>query len=595
MEKIFNERAEQFRLSLDKLKKRSLSLAWLRVSSFFGAIILITLFANAKITQGITATIVVFILLFFYLLKKHLAVKKQLDFTEALFKVNEEELQRLEMKLGTLDDGAEFINPLHEYHIDLDVFGRHSLFQLINRASTAFGRVTMANWLSTPANKGEILLRQEAAKEVAPLVDWRQNIQASGRAFNEEKANIEPLLSWIKEPNILLTKAFYRLAIFIFPLLSVTCIVLSSIGVAPIGLPILAVFINIGVLATVFKYAGDVFQKTIFSNKILKAYEAQIAWIEKQELTSPLMKQLKAKLQTDGKDASVVINQLQFILDNLHNRANMMYQIFNALFTLDIYWLIQAEKWREKTKEDVQSWFEAIGEIEAVNSLGAYYFSNPTAVFPTIETEPFVIRATQMGHPMLNAKKRVSNDFDFSGKGGICLITGSNMSGKSTFLRTVGVNSVMALMGAPVCAESMNISKLQVFTSMRTQDDLEESVSSFYAELKRLKQLLGSINTEIPTLFMIDEVLKGTNSEDRHTGAIALIRQLNKSYAFGFVSTHDLTLGKITTELQGIKNYSFNSVIENDDIIFDYTLTPGLCKSFNATKLMQKMGIEIID
>jgi DNA mismatch repair ATPase MutS len=169
------------------------------------------------------------------------------------------------------------------------------------------------------------------------------------------------------------------------------------------------------------------------------------------------------------------------------------------------------------------------------------------------------------------------------------------MSGKSTFLRTVGVNAVLALMGAPVCAKMLEISNLQVFTSMRTEDDLEESVSSFYAELKRLKQLLGSINSEIPVLFMIDEVLKGTNSEDRHKGASALIRQLNKAYAFGFVSTHDIELGKITNELQGVKNYSFNSLIEGDEIIFDYTLTEGICKSFNATKLMQLMGIEIIE
>ncbi|MFT6827261.1 MAG: DNA mismatch repair ATPase MutS [Roseivirga sp.] len=272
-----------------------------------------------------------------------------------------------------------------------------------------------------------------------------------------------------------------------------------------------------------------------------------------------------------------------------------MYHIFNFLFILDVYWLIRAERWKKRTQEDIGAWFEAIGEIEALNSLGAYHFSNSEFSFPTISETPFDIKATAMGHPMINPLKRVSNDFDFSGKGGICLITGSNMSGKSTFLRTVGVNSVLALMGAPVCAQSMQISKLQVFTSMRTQDDLEESVSSFYAELKRLKQLLGSINNELPTLFMVDEVLKGTNSEDRHTGATALIKQLNKAYAFGFVSTHDLTLGTITTELQGIKNYSFNSVIENDDIIFDYTLTPGICKSFNATKLMQKMGIEIID
>ena len=595
MKELFQDRIKTCSKQYETLKRKSLTLSWVRVALFLVSIILITVFANIKNTSGIVVTSIAFVVLFFYLLKRHITVKKELNFSEALLKVNEEELLRLDMKLSSLDDGAEFINPLHEYHIDLDVFGKHSLFQLVNRTSTDLGRKTMAKWLSTPADKEEIMLRQEGVREVAKLVDWRQNIQASGRAFKDEKANIQPLLDWIKEPNGILGNKFYQLAIFLFPLLSLTCITLSAIGLAPIGLPILAIFVNIGVLASVFNRASDVYKKTIFGNKILNAYESQIRWIEQQQLSSAQMSKLKSQLQTNGKAASVVIRKLQFILDNLHSRANLMYQIFNFILVLDIYWLLQAEKWKAQTKDDIEEWFAAIGEIEVINSLGAFYFSNPDCEFPIIEEKPFTIRAEQMGHPLLNPSKRVSNDFDFSGKGGICLITGSNMSGKSTFLRTVGTNAILALMGAPVSANAMHISKLQLFTSMRTQDDLEESVSSFYAELKRLRQLLGSINPEIPTLFMIDEVLKGTNSEDRHTGATALIKQLNKSYAFGFVSTHDLTLGQITTELQGIKNYSFNSVIENDDIIFDYTLTPGLCKSFNATKLMQKMGIEIND
>ena len=595
MKRLFQDRINQFENEYQKLKQKSLILSWVRVGLFMLSVVLITVFANIKETSGIVTTAILFVILFFYLLKRHIKIKKQLNFSQALLSVNEEELLRLEMKLSSLDDGTEFIKPLHEYHIDLDIFGKHSLFQLVNRTSTDFGREAIANWLSVPADKDEILLRQEGVREVAKLIDWRQNIQASGLAFKDDKADINPLLEWIKEPNNILGNRFYQFAIYLFPLIALTCITLSAIGLAPIGLPVLAIFINIGVLATVFNHANDVYKKTIFSNNVLKAYDSQISWIENQELSSTLMMKLKGQLRTDGKEASVVIRKLQFILDNLHNRANLMYHIFNFVFVLDIYWLIQAEKWKAKTKDDIEDWFAAIGEIEAINSIGAFYFSNPQSVFPIIKTQPFTIMATQMGHPLLNPEKRVNNDFDFSGKGGVCLITGSNMSGKSTFLRTVGVNSVLALMGAPVCADEMHISKLQVFTSMRTQDDLEESVSSFYAELKRLKQLLGSINSELPTLFMIDEVLKGTNSDDRHTGATALIRQLNKSYAFGFVSTHDLTLGQINTELQGIRNYSFNSVIENDDIIFDYALTPGLCKGFNATKLMQKMGIEIND
>ena len=308
-----------------------------------------------------------------------------------------------------------------------------------------------------------------------------------------------------------------------------------------------------------------------------------------------MLAELRKNFIHDNVKASSSLKELQLVLDGLNNRANMLYWVFNLVFLLDLYWLIKAEKWKEKTKADISQWFDSIGKIECLNSLAGFHFANPDFTFPKISSEPFTIEGTQVGHPLIKREKRVSNSFDFSGKGGICLITGSNMSGKSTFLRTVGVNAVLALMGAPVCAASLSISHLQVFTSMRTQDDLEESVSSFYAELKRLKQLLGSIDNETPILFMIDEVLKGTNSEDRHKGAIALIRQLNKAYAFGFVSTHDIELGKITNELQGIKNYSFNSIIKGDEIIFDYTLTKGICKSFNATKLMQKMGIEIIE
>ncbi|MFT7057236.1 MAG: hypothetical protein ACJAR3_002882 [Roseivirga sp.] len=591
----YSERVKQFEQEKNRLKKTSTNLAWARVGLFLVALVLITLSANAKFTEGITITSIVFVGLFLYLFKKHLKVKSQLLIKEALLKINEDEVLRLNMKFSSLDAGEEFITPIHEYHIDLDIFGKHSIFQLLNRTSTEFGKQKLAQWLSIPENRPEIIKRQTAIKEVSPLIEWRQDIQAVGMAYQNEKGSVLPLLDWIKTKNTILNQKFYHIVIVLMPIAMVCAIALSAFGVAPIGLPLLMILINMGILSSTFQRASEIYKQTIEGNKVLKAYQAQIGLIENQKFSAPLLTELKAKLNSEHNKASVTIKQLQFILDNLHNRANMIYQIFNFLLLLDVFLLIKAEKWKKKTKDDIGVWFEAIGEVEVINSIGGFLHSNPDLNFPKIVESPFEISAEKMGHPMISASKRVSNSFNFSGKGGICLITGSNMSGKSTFLRTVGVNSVLALMGAPVCAVGMTISKLQVFTSMRTQDDLEESVSSFYAELKRLKQLLGSINQALPTLFMVDEVLKGTNSEDRHTGATALIRQLNKADAFGFVSTHDLTLGKITTELEGIKNYSFNSVIENDDIIFDYTLTPGICKSFNATKLMQKMGIEIID
>lgn len=591
----FQERFDNFQSRNLKLKKLSTQYAWGRVLFFFACIAGVVIMADNKISAGIGFFIVLFLIGFLVLLKKHQKVKLEQRFNEEMARINQEELQRLDGDYNGFDQGAEFIVPTHNYHIDLDIFGKYSLYQLINRTSTTFGKSLLAKWLSKPAPKSAILQRHEAVKELGPKLDWRQKIQAHGRGGQDEKTETKYLLEWIKEEDNLKGKPIYTALLAIMPLATLTAVILATMGIIVSGIPLLLVVINMIILGTVFSRAKDIFEKTISSNAALKSYEAQISMIEEEHFDSPYLNSLKKKFVHDQMRASKVIKQLQHILDNLHNRANMMYHIFNLLFIIDVYWILQAEKWKENTKADIEPWFEAIGEIECLASLGAFHFAKPDYAFPEISEVPFTIDGQGVGHPMIKEASRINNTFDFSGKGGICLITGSNMSGKSTFLRTVGVNAVLGLMGAPVCAEGFTVSNLKVFTSMRTQDDLEESVSSFYAELKRLKQMIESIDGSIPVLFMVDEVLKGTNSEDRHKGAIALIRQLNKAEAFGFVSTHDIGLGNITNELKGVKNYSFNSVIEGDEIIFDYTLTEGICKSFNATKLMQKMGIQIID
>lgn len=591
----FESRFQDFQQKNKTLKSLSNQYAWGRVLFFFACIVLVVILANNQIANGILPVIVVFLVGFVVLFRKHQKIKAEQQFNEAMAVINQEELDRLAGNFGSFETGEELADPTHPYHTDLDIFGKYSIYQLTNRTSTEFGKRYFSEWLSQPADKATIASRQAAVKELGPLLDYRQALQAHGRAGQKEDASTRHLFDWIKEDSTIYTSTFYKLAAWVMPLLSIGSITLSSLGYVGIGVPFLVIVVNMVILGSVFNRAKDIYLKTIGSNNALKAYEAQIRLTEVQAFSSPYLQQLRSRFVHDGAEASKIIKQLQFVLDNLHNRANLMYHIFNLLFILDVYWLIQAEKWKENTKADIASWFETVGELECVSSLAAFHFAQPDYTFPEISDTPYTIEGIGVGHPMIKAHNRVTNDFDFSGKGGICLITGSNMSGKSTFLRTVGVNAVLAQMGAPVCAKSFTVAPLQVFTSMRTQDDLEESVSSFYAELKRLKQLLGTIGQGLPVLFMVDEVLKGTNSEDRHKGAIALIRQLNKKEAFGFVSTHDIGLGKITNELAGVKNYSFNSIIEGDEIIFDYTLTEGICKSFNATKLMQKMGIEIID
>lgn len=590
----FQNRLNQFGETAKVLKSNSTTFSTLRVTLFIVFTITFVLAADAGNSNLLIYSFLGFVILFLILLKKHQAIRKKLHVMNNLVQINAEEIARSNYELSQFDEGNEFFDATHPYHMDLDVFGRHSLFQLINRTSSAFGRNFLAYWLSNHSSKSEILERQSAVKELTSNIDLRQNFQAEGMAEEKpDNQHINALFEWLKSKQESKNKTVYEVLMIVLALTTVGSIVMNSLGYVSIGLPILMVFVNIGVLGTLFQPLMQITKQTENGYKSLRSLKEQILLIEESEFESPVLKKLKDDLNSEQKKASQLLRELSGILDNLQNRANVLYLLFNIVLLLDIFWYLKISRWKERNEANLEDWFKVIGEFDVLMSIAGFAYANPEYAYPEVVEPAHSVQAKNLGHPLINSSKRVSNDFDFSGKGGVCLITGSNMSGKSTFLRTVGINSVLALMGAPVCADSMKIGELKVFTSMRTQDDLEESVSSFYAELKRLKQLIGQIDEARPTLFMIDEVLKGTNSDDRHRGASALIKQLNKTNAFGFVSTHDIVLGNMTNELEGVKNYSFNSTITGNEIHFDYKLTPGLCKSFNATKLMQLMGIEI--
>lgn len=374
------------------------------------------------------------------------------------------------------------------------------------------------------------------------------------------------------------------------PILSIV----SIIGIVFIGMPYQLIFIPIVINAFILKVTFEPLLKLTEdfdkASKSLKMYEYSFEAIEQSEFESEKLQALKNQV-CDGKTtASKAIKTLRSILSQLENRGNMLYQPINVLFLLDLFWLRQTEIWKRKHGKSAEKWFAAVHEFDLLNDMASFSYANPDYTFPTFTEEKFVINAEELGHPLIKKDNRVSNSFEFAGQGFVGLITGSNMSGKSTFLRTVGLNLAMAQMGLPVCAKSFVFSATRIFTGMRTTDNLEESVSSFYAELARIKSLLDSINDE-PVFYLLDEILKGTNSEDRNKGSISLIQQLNSKTAFGLISTHDLTLSSMENDSKSIKNYSFNSTIEGDEIIFDYHLTDGACRSFNASKLMEKMGI----
>ena len=595
IQNTYENRQAQFKKEASAAKSQYTTLSWARVILFVASIVGIVILVDEKNGEAAGIVLLFAIIAYLTLLKTHAKLRFKLKTASALEQINSDEIKRLNSDYYGFNEGKKYYKATHPYHEDLDVFGKHSVFQLINRTSTYIGEKILAKWLGESADSNEIIGRQESVKELTPEIDFRHQFQAYGMVEDSTEIDHQPMLDWLKEDSTVKNSLFYKVVLAIMPLATVSTIVLSSMGHLQSGVPILLGFVNVIILGWVFYKVQAISKQTERGYKSLNALRFHIDMIEKSHFKSEKLKAFKSTLEHDSTKASKTIKDLQLILNSLQSRTNMLYIIFDILLLLDVFWYIRVNTWKKENQTDIAKWFETIGELDALISMAGLAYSNPDFSYPTISQDHFDIKATGLGHPLIKSKNRVTTNFEFHGQSGICLITGSNMSGKSTLLRTVGVNCTLGLIGAPVCAKEMTVSDLKIFTSMRSQDDLEENVSSFYAELKRLKQLLAYIDGKTPVLFMIDEVLKGTNSKDRHKGALALIKQLNLAYAFGFVSTHDIELGNITNELQGVKNYSFNSEIIGDEIKFDYTLTPGICKSFNATKLMQKMGIEIPD
>jgi hypothetical protein len=591
---IYQERVQKFHAQAGKLAHQDKNLSWLRTVFFIMFLVALIYFANQRNGEAIGAVLVIFTIGFPFLVRYHNRLKKKRFHLQSLQQINEEETDRLENRLKDLESGDNFRDLTHPYTGDLDIFGEHSLFQLINRCSTSKGKALLARQMQNPATREEILTKQAAVQELMPQLEWRQDFQAFGRVAKANEEDTNTLLKWTEEPPSIEKRAAYKTAMFIMPLVTLAGIFFYFFGNASAFWPVGAIAVNMLILWTTAEKASLTHKKTSHGLSALQAYKAMISSVEEKDFQHERLQQFKTYFQHEGIQASKEINKLENILDNFNARGNLFYHIFNVVLLLDVYWLLRADRWKMDLKSDISRWFDSISELEMLNSIAGFAYSHPDYAFPQIAEQSYIFEAENLGHCLIKSEGRINNDFAMDGKGTVCIITGSNMSGKSTFLRTVGINIVLALMGAPVCAKRMTTSVTQVFTSMRTQDSLEESVSSFYAELKRLKQLLQMLEApQVPVMFMLDEILKGTNSQDRHNGAAALIRQLSKLPAFGFVSTHDLELGRMEEELDKVINYSFTSSIEQDEIYFDYKIHEGICKSFNASKLMAKMGIAI--
>jgi DNA mismatch repair ATPase MutS len=588
---VFEQRQTVFLQQAEVFQRRYSQLSTARLSIFLATIALTWGLYRIN-SMAALATGVFGLIIFAVVLRKHQKTARERDLYRALAEINKDEISRLSLHFSRAETGASFAVKNHAYCNDLDVFGPHSLFRLLNRAHTRVGMQTLADWLLGPADPIELAVRQLAITELTPLLDWRQEMEAVARLEKQIAESTDFLHHWLQagENESILRWKHLRW----FPILTIAGIISAFMGLIPWIVVVLLLGFHGFILGKLNPSVKAYAEQSNGIVDTLKAFSALLEKIENHSFTSAKLRQLQSQLKVSA-TASKSIQELASVTENLNFRLNPYFMLAIGLPTLwDLQWMTKLEVWKRAHQHHLEIWLNVLGEFETLSSLAGFAYANPSYPFAEISPKDFHLKAIQAGHPMILAEKRVSNDFEINEVGQTAIITGSNMSGKSTFLRTLGINTVLALSGSVVCAESFSCSIVRIFTSMRTQDSLEENTSSFYAELKRLQSLLQLAKSPgIPVFYFLDEILKGTNSADRHRGAEALIKQLHLLNSSGFVSTHDLELGQMETQHDYIANYSFNSTFSEGQLHFDYHLQPGICREFNATALMRQIGIEI--
>jgi DNA mismatch repair ATPase MutS len=587
---FFQNELDKARLSEKEAQQNFNTLAAARLFVFFLLLLSIWLVNKTAINTILIGTLVLTVL-FFVLMKKQQAAKRERNFQRNLQTVNEDELERLAFRFKRTDTGVHYQEKNHSYATDLDIFGEYSLYRLLNRTRTAEGSKRLANWLKNHAPLEEILMRQEASVEFKRHTDLRQKWEATALLHEHAAQQVGAFRAWSSEtlPTELKNSLKWRF----WP---VVTLIIAGFYVAN-TIPGWVLLLSLAWHAVLLKRFQEAIQsitnRTTALGFTLTAYSELLDQAETAPHRSRWWTERKALISGSSK----ALKEVGSLFEKLDYRNNVFFSLFVGIPSLwDLNCIAGLEKWKASHHTHLNNWLDVLADTEAINSLAGHAYAHPEYVIPQVTWENAVnIEAQNMGHPLIPKDKRVSNDFSMSGMGQTILVTGSNMSGKSTFLRTIGLNIVLAQAGAVVSARKFSCTPVRVFSSMRTQDSLEENTSSFYAELKRLRQLLemaGEVN-ETPVFYLLDEILKGTNSADRHRGAEALIRQLHPKKSAGFVSTHDLELGEWGATENYVHNFHFRSDVENGQLHFDYKLHEGICRSFNASELMKMMGIDI--
>jgi len=590
--KTYTDNVKKYRSILDKTGKRLLYLSLLRLFDFIAGIVLLVLLW--KISQLAAAgAFLVSIILFIILLKRYSVQSFKKTFYENLVLINEKELNGLNDDHSGFDGGDEYIDQHHDFSHDIDLFGKDSLFQYLNRTFTGRGKNIFAGWLMEPlilSNKlGE---RQDAIKELAGLVRWRHEFNAYGMMGITDESTLNDFVNWLKEEPVYLTNRIYKVIRFLMPAITIILFALAVSSILHYSIFIFFFLINLGIISINLRQINNIHAKFSRKHSMFKTLSNLIIHFEGHKFNSVYINDLQKVLSAGGSLASNSMVRLSKILQAFDNRLNMLMAVpLNGFLLWDIQCINRLEAWKKSASDLVPQWFHNLGQADALCSLANFGFNNANYCYPVLSDGKEYISSRKLGHPLIPEKTRICNDFIISRKGEINIITGANMAGKSTFLRTVAVNMILAMTGAPVCADEFAFTQCNVYSSMRTTDSLSDSESYFYAELKRLRVLKERLEKNESIFFLLDEILKGTNSEDKSKGSRLFIEKIIKYDATGIVATHDILLGKLGNTHDSIRNRCFEIEIDGDEVKFDYILREGMTTKMNAAILMRQMGI----
>lgn len=589
----YGEAAGRFREKAGNEEKKLVLLSVLRLLCFAGGIIISWFAFTFSVSAGI-AIMFLTILLFLWLLKAFSIHSEKKDFLTSLAAINSREALALSGDLDGFPTGKEFADTDHPFSNDTDLFGNSSLFQYINRTVTSYGRDILSGWLSDPFSlSADLIKRQAVIRELADKQKWRHEFMASGYRNALERNEIQTLLDWLNEKDKYAGSALKRYLLIILPGAAVISLILLIAGVLHYSLFITIFLLNLLYVSLGVKNTNRIHNALSRKYYYLSSMTSLLRSFDNEEFNSELLKEIKSGLAGKDVSATASVKKLERLIQVFDSRLNLLMGFaLNGLLLWDYHSIKRLEKWKSDYSSHFPVWLDMLGQVDAFISFGNYAANNSSSVYPSISDDNIVFSAAKLGHPLIDSEERVSNDFEIAQKGCIYVITGANMAGKSTFLRTVAVNYILAMTGAPVCASYMKFKPVKLFTSMRTTDSLSNHESYFYAELKRLRVLIAMVESGEPLLFILDEILKGTNSVDKSEGSKLFIRRMISSKGTGLIATHDISLGELENEYPGIVlNKCFEIEITGDKVSFDYRLRDGITTRMNASLLMREMGI----